>query len=124
MTENNVSGQTKMDYDRYTFGKKIDASSINLVQYGKISHGERVELFFELQDLVKEYESKSWFYPVPNKSLHNMCLNYGEWDECCLKCHQEWCFYSQDKETKEIMVRDASRYQNNSSSTTIKDVKE
>ena len=51
----------------------------------------------------------SWFYPVPKKSKHEICLNYGE-TECCIECYEEWCKYGQHELTKEIMDRDERHY--------------
>ena len=66
--------------------------------------------------------SKSWFYPVTNKSKHEVCLNYGD-SECCHKCHEEWCLYSRHEETKDIMIRDTLRY-NTSKQTNTEEGKE
>ena len=75
----------------------------------------------------KNYSSittkKTWFYPVPNKSKHQICLNYGDWDGCCLNCHEPWCFYSQNDETKDIMISDSWRH-NTSQPTIIEEEKE
>lgn len=53
-----------------------------------------------------------WFYPVPKRSKHEICLNHGE-SEVCGECHEEWCHYGQDTLTHQIMIDDAARYDKN-----------
>ena len=60
-----------------------------------------------LKDGGTQVKNEKWFYPLPHKSKHEICLNHG--DPVCQECHEEWCKYSQDGLTQQIMRDDAAR---------------